>query len=62
MRLFKLQCRKLELSVEAANLYLCPPLVAALKIMAELPNTSKDDVDTLLATLLDEGKAGDGSG
>lgn len=59
MRLFKLQCRKLELSAEAAQLYLCPSLVEALRIIAELPNTSQDDVDMLLTTMLDEGKAGD---
>lgn len=57
VRLFKLQCRKLEVSAEAAQLYLTPALVEALRVLAEMPNTSQDDVDTLLVTLLDDKKA-----
>ncbi|CAE7834282.1 Gorasp2 [Symbiodinium sp. CCMP2592] len=58
VKFFKLQCRKLELSADAAQLYLCPPLVEALRVLQELPNTSQDDAETLLDSLLKEGGAG----
>ncbi|CAE7494641.1 TTLL9, partial [Symbiodinium necroappetens] len=58
VKFFKLQCRKLELSTDAAQLYLCPPLVEALRVLQELPNTSQDDAETLLDSLLKEGGAG----
>lgn len=40
----------------ATSRYLCPPLADALRVLATMPNTSQDDVNTLLQTLLDETK------
>eukprot|EP00930_Biecheleria_cincta_P034172 TRINITY_DN23631_c0_g2_i1.p1 TRINITY_DN23631_c0_g2~~TRINITY_DN23631_c0_g2_i1.p1 ORF type:complete len:1356 (-),score=263.01 TRINITY_DN23631_c0_g2_i1:261-4328(-) len=53
VRLFKLQCRNLNLKAEPQQLYLCPALSEALQICRQMHNTSQDDVDLLLATMLD---------
>ncbi|CAE8630287.1 unnamed protein product [Polarella glacialis] len=58
VRLFKIQCRKLDLRVDPVQLYLSPSLAEALQICRSLPSTSQDDVDVLLKTLLDQGETG----
>lgn len=60
-RLFKIQCRKLNLAPDMEHIYLCPALAEVVQLCCSLPNTTKGDVQTLLnAFIHDEGVPHDG--
>eukprot|EP00927_Polykrikos_kofoidii_P045324 TRINITY_DN39264_c0_g1_i1.p1 TRINITY_DN39264_c0_g1~~TRINITY_DN39264_c0_g1_i1.p1 ORF type:complete len:1325 (-),score=234.78 TRINITY_DN39264_c0_g1_i1:43-3780(-) len=51
-RLFRLQCKKLNLQVSLDQAYLCPSLVEASNIIRAMSNTTEADVKTLLESHL----------
>eukprot|EP00811_Abedinium_folium_P034863 NODE_7708_length_1556_cov_10.497551.p2 GENE.NODE_7708_length_1556_cov_10.497551~~NODE_7708_length_1556_cov_10.497551.p2 ORF type:complete len:210 (-),score=64.66 NODE_7708_length_1556_cov_10.497551:114-743(-) len=51
---FKLVCHKLGVPVRFEELYLCPPLFEAAKVLYEMPNTRQNDVVALFELFLDE--------
>lgn len=58
-RLFRLQCRKLQLQPATSQLYLCPMLFEVLQAVRRLRNTSEADASALLETFLDEASTAD---
>merc|ERR1712228_28994 len=55
VKLFRVQCKKIQVVPSTQHLYLSPALNEALKVIRSLPNTTEADVTGLLDTLLVEG-------
>lgn len=58
-RLFKIQCRKLDIKPVLEHAYLCPALAEMATVFRGLPNTTEHDVTTLLGHFLVEECASD---
>jgi len=53
-KLFKLQCRKLQLEPTLQHMYLCPALTEAAQVCRGMHNTTEADVEAVLKTLIEE--------
>merc|ERR1712008_459867 len=53
-KLFKLQCRKLQLEPGLQHIYLCPALAEAAQVCRGMHNTTEADVEAVLKTLIEE--------
>lgn len=54
IKLFRIQCFKLDLKPAFTHSYLCPPLGEAGQLLRGLPNTTEHDVQTVLNCILEE--------
>jgi hypothetical protein len=52
-RLYQLQLEVLDLTADG-NLNICQPLLQAINLLCQLPNTSRGDVEQLISALLDD--------
>jgi len=53
VRIFQLQCEKIDIACTLDSVYLCPALSKAGQILRELPRTTEHDVKVLLEVLLE---------